>query len=114
MDYTLPDATTIRILLPIYYIATKLEALQSRGMDDIRLSKDLEDIVHIVDNRSELLEEISEGASEVKDFIHKQLDIVLSHPDILEAFDWMLPLGSGSERKYVIQRRLSEIHAVTK
>ncbi|MGI4736646.1 MAG: hypothetical protein ACRYG7_15850 [Janthinobacterium lividum] len=49
--YDLPDGTSIRILSAPYFLATKLVALRSRGWEDLWTSQDLEDIVHVVDNR---------------------------------------------------------------
>jgi len=39
----------IRIVSPVYFVATKLEAFHGRGADDMAMSHDLEDIVTLVD-----------------------------------------------------------------
>ena len=53
IPYTLPDNSTIRLLSPVYFLYTKLVALRDRGWGELRLSQDLEDIVHLVANRLE-------------------------------------------------------------
>lgn len=63
--HTLPDHTPIRIMTAVYFVATKLAALRSRGMSDIRLSQDLEDIVYVLDNRPELVAEVATAAASV-------------------------------------------------
>ena len=106
IPYLLPDASQIRILGPVYFVATKLVALRDRGWADLRLSQDLEDLVHVVDNRQELADEIAAAASDVQADIRQRLNQLLSHPDFLEALEWTLPYGSGYERKFAIVRRL--------
>lgn len=107
--YELPDGTTIRILSPPYFLATKLVALRDRGWNDLRLSQDLEDVVHVVDNRPELIREVLFTEANVRDDIKQRLKELLAHPDFLEAVEWTLPYGSGYERKYEIERRLQQL-----
>ena len=109
--YLLPDASQIRILSPEYFVATKLVALRDRGWADLRLSQDLEDLVHVVDNRRELADEIAAAAPDVRAGIRQRLDELLGHPDFLEAVEWTLPYGSGYERKDEIARRLEQMRA---
>ncbi|GAA3976433.1 nucleotidyl transferase AbiEii/AbiGii toxin family protein [Hymenobacter antarcticus] len=109
--YALPDATAIRILSPVYFVATKLVALRDRGWDELRMSQDLEDLVHVVDNRSELTAEIAAASADVRADIQQRLAELLTHPDFLEAVEWTLPYGSGYERKVEIARRLEQIRA---
>lgn len=109
MTYVLPDATPVRILSPVYFVATKLVALRDRGWHDLGLSQDLEDLVHVVDNRRELAGEIAAAAADVRADIQRRLTELLAHPNFLEAVEWTLPYGSGYERKYEIARRLEQI-----
>lgn len=107
--YDLPDGTTIRILSPPYFLATKLVALRDRGWDDLRLSQDLEDVVHVVDNRAELIWEVLATEADVREDIKQRLEELMGHPNFLEAVEWTLPYGSGYERKYEIERRLQQL-----
>jgi predicted nucleotidyltransferase len=109
MRYTLPDATSIRMLSPVYFVATKLVALRDRGWHDLRLSQDLEDLVHVVDNRRELAAEVAAAAPDVRADVQQRLAQLLAHPDFLEAVEWTLPYGSGYERKFEIARRLTQL-----
>ena len=45
--FELPDARTIRIVSPPYFLITKLEAFEGRGKGDYMLSHDMEDIVTV-------------------------------------------------------------------
>ena len=66
IGYTLPDQTRILIMPAVYFVATKLAALRRRGMRDMQLSSDLEDILYLVDNRPELLTEIDVASRAVR------------------------------------------------
>ena len=46
---------TIRMVKPVYFVATKLQAFHGRGADDVTLSHDLEDIVAVIDGRAEII-----------------------------------------------------------
>lgn len=104
--YLLPGDTRIRILPAVYFLATKLVALGNRGMSDIRLSSDWEDIVYVVDNRPELLAELSQASVAVRAWLTTELQRLLRHPELREAIDCALPLGSGDERISLIKNRL--------
>jgi len=108
-EYILPENVRIRILSAIYFLATKLAALKNRGMSDIRLSSDWEDIVYVVDNRPELLAELSKASAAVRAYLAAEVQLLLRHPELREAIDCALPLGSGGDRPYVIETRLAAL-----
>jgi hypothetical protein len=58
IGHRLRPGLTIRVLTAPFFLASKLEALESRG-GDLRLSGDFDDIVFLVDNRPEIVQEIS-------------------------------------------------------
>ncbi|MDE6382558.1 MAG: hypothetical protein K2L57_06780, partial [Muribaculaceae bacterium] len=45
---------SIFILSPLYYVATKIEAVRGRGGDDLRFSHDFEDLVYVLNNRQDI------------------------------------------------------------
>ena len=104
--YPLPDESTILIMPAVYFIATKLAALRSRGMNDIRTSSDLEDIVYVVDNRVAFATEVAAASAAVRAYVASEFNQLLHHPEIREAIDCHLPYGSGEERQYIIEKRL--------
>lgn len=109
LPYVLPDATSIHILSPPYFLATKLVALRDRGWRDLWLSQDLEDIVHVVDNRPTRAAEVAAADSAVRTYIHQQLLELLARPELLDVLEEVLPPGSGYERKYEVGRRLRQL-----
>jgi hypothetical protein len=66
--YRLPSGRNIWIFPPIYLLASKVEAFLSRGMD-LRLSKDIEDIVILLDGCEELAEQFNQAQKDVKIFL---------------------------------------------
>lgn len=66
--FTLPSGLVIQIFKPTYFLATKLEAFSGRGEGD-PYHKDVEDIIILIDGRPELLEEINQADSQLKEFI---------------------------------------------
>jgi predicted nucleotidyltransferase len=68
--YLIDKNTSINIFTAPYFVATKLEAMYGRkGINDIRYSSDFEDIVYIIDNREDLLAEIAQAPTTVKNYL---------------------------------------------
>jgi hypothetical protein len=53
----LDAGTVIRSITAPYFLATKLEAFQSRGKGDVFASHDLEDVIAVIDGRPAITEE---------------------------------------------------------
>ena len=66
--YILPSGRVIDIFSPVYLLASKVEAFLGRGKD-LRLSKDIEDIVILLDGCEVLEEEFNRTKGAVKVFL---------------------------------------------
>lgn len=66
---SLPQGVTVRAVTAPYFLATKLEAFQSRGRGDFLGSRDIADIVSLVDGREELVGEVAAAEPSVREFI---------------------------------------------
>ena len=71
--HELEPVLRIRAVTGPYFCATKLEAFAGRGKGDYQSSHDLEDLIAVIDGRSELLKEIDSA----------QQDVVLTSPQKL-------------------------------
>lgn len=75
IEVKLRSGKVIRVISPVYLIATKLEAFKSRGdltitgIHNGESNKDLEDIVHLLEGRRTLLEEIKTSDQSVRKYI---------------------------------------------
>lgn len=62
----LPSGKIIQMVSAPYFLAGKLAAFDSRGQDDYLMSRDMEDIVAVLDGRPEIIGEIELGAEELR------------------------------------------------
>ncbi len=111
----LSTGKTVRIISPIYLIATKLEAFNSRGslklpdMFDGEANKDLEDIVHLIEGRDVLLRELKQAQKSVQIYIESQFKKILTNPlsddFINNCFGGVL----GSKRAQYVKDQITKI-----
>ncbi|MCH8537131.1 MAG: hypothetical protein LAT66_05090 [Alkalimonas sp.] len=76
-DYAMTEGLTIRLVEPVYFVATKLEAYLGRGNGDALSSHDIEDLINIFDGREEIVAELNAVDGELRDFISVQLQALL-------------------------------------
>ncbi len=107
VDHKLTDGTTIRILTPPLFLATKLEAFQGRGGNDVLASRDVEDILILLDGRPTLGNEVAAAPADVKEYIRKELQVVRAHNQFENAIAGNMQGDAG--RAALIKRRIQEI-----
>jgi predicted nucleotidyltransferase len=104
---SLPSGQQVRHVTAPLFIATKLVSFQDRGHDDFA-HHDIEDIVTIINSRSELIAELQSGPPEVLEFIREEFDGMLSD----NAFTDLLPghlRPQGNVRVEVVIERMRKI-----
>jgi hypothetical protein len=69
----LPDGTSIRLVTPACFLATKLAAFGDRGRQDPMASHDLEDVISVIDGRSEIVEDLAAASVDVRAYVAGQL-----------------------------------------
>ncbi len=79
--HALTDSLEIKLLTPALFVATKLEAYLGRGNDDLLFSRDMEDILLVVDGRENLIAEIQSVDEDIRSYIAEQLCIIREHYD---------------------------------
>jgi hypothetical protein len=98
MSVTLPNGTFIFILPVEYYLATKLEAMHSRGGADIRGSHDWEDIVYILSNCGKFLQNFRQcNNMKLVDYLKENFRNLLDNNNIKEIIYSALPYNSEEE-----------------
>ena len=97
--YDLQSGATVRLIDPVHFLATKLEAFAGRGDKDFVMSHDLEDVVCVLDGRPELEDEIADSAEEIKDYVGNRLRAFMDDPLFLEALPGHLPGDAGSQAR---------------
>ncbi len=112
---SLPSGKTIRVLPAPYFIATKIEAFDFRGGGDFLLSKDAEDVIAVIDGRSELADEINEAEPGLRKYITAHLSKWMKNSAFLEALPGLLPPDSASQtRVTTIISRIETIVTIEK
>ena len=105
----LPNGNKIFVFQPEYYIASKFEAHHDRGGRDLRQSHDFEDIIYVLDNCTEIFENIKIANEIVKSYLKSECEKLLKNDGLSEAIDCALPLGSDSDRVEMIETLITEI-----
>lgn len=101
------DGLKIHVVSPTYFMGTKIEAFRSRGSNDCLTSRDIEDIILLVDGREELFDEILRSESELRVCIANQLIELMANKD----FDYAIQsaVNSDNERAQIVFARFKKI-----
>lgn len=83
---SLTDRLNIKRLTPELFVAIKLEAYLGRGSDDLLASRDIEDILLVIDGREEIVAEIQNANADVRLYIAERFQALLNHSE----FDYFL------------------------
>ena len=102
----LPSGKKIRLLPAPYFVATKLEAFACRGKDDYLMSRDMEDIVTVLDGRTEIVSEVQQASEDLRTHLAAQCSMLLKERDFLDALPGHLPPDAASQARlaFIIDR----------
>ena len=104
------DDVTIRLASAPYLLATKLEAFRSRGNGDYRMSRDIEDLIILVDGRRELADEVRRAPEDVQGFLRTEIARLLADEAFTDQIAEHLPPDTASQaRSAIILERLEAI-----
>lgn len=106
----LPDGPPVRTISAPYFIATKLEAFRSRGGGDYRESKDIQDIVAVVDGRARLPAEIARAPATVRPWLAAEVGSLLGTEAFLDALPGHLCSDEASQGRLPLL--LSRLRAI--
>lgn len=99
----------IRILPLPYFLAAKFNAFHDRGGNDARTSHDFEDITYLLDNRTDLVEQIENSPDDVKAFLKGEFKNILNSSNLKEAILGNLSQLTQTERFDLIMEKLKKI-----
>ena len=77
--------STLRHLSAPYFLATKFEAYKDRGRNDVYASHDLEDIIAVVDGRTELHDELEQANADTQSYVVSNIRALVDHPEFTNA-----------------------------
>lgn len=101
--YILPSGKTIYILPVTYYVATKLDAILSRGGHDLRVSHDFEDVIYVLNYCPEFVERVEHEDEALKKYLKEQFTSLLQRPNIQEEIECALPLGEEERVELILE-----------
>lgn len=103
ISYTLPNKETIHIFPVTYYLATKLEAIASRGGSDLRFSHDFEDFIFVLNGRTTIEQELRSITDiELRSYLADKFRELQNNPNIEECITCALPMGEEERFVYVL------------
>jgi predicted nucleotidyltransferase len=83
--YKLAVDYMIKLVTAPYLLATKFEAFEQRGNRDYVISKDMEDIITLIDGRSTLIDEIIVEELTLRSYLKEKFEQYLTIPDFYES-----------------------------
>jgi len=100
----------IRIVTAPYFLAMKLDAFHGRGRNDFRMSHDLEDIVTVIDGRSEVVGEVHLASADLQKYLSDEFRALLSSHDFQEAVPGhLLPDTASQQRLSLVLNRMQKL-----
>jgi hypothetical protein len=103
----------IRVVTAPYFLATKLEAFRGRGQGDLFASKDLEDVVTVLDGRPSLVAEVGREPFELVAFLHNEIGQLMADPRFEDALSgYLLPDAMSQSRIRLVLERLHQLLAL--
>lgn len=101
--YVLPNGRTIYILPALYFVATKIEAINSRAGSDYRGSTDFEDVVYILNYCPDFVERCRKDQDrELISFLVEQCGQIMKRINIREEIECSLPSGEEDRADYIL------------
>jgi len=106
----LPRGNRINVLPAAYFLATKFEAFDHRGAGDYVLSRDMEDLVIVIDGREEIVEEVLAAYEDLRLYLAERIKELISAPGFLDALPGFLPPdGASQARVHLVEARFRKI-----
>jgi hypothetical protein len=109
---TLDGDVTIQILPLAYFLSSKFDAYHSRGKDP-RTSHDLEDIIFLLDNRVNLVADITDSPPNVLSYLQSEFSFLLTR-EMEEAILGHMNPFSRKDRFPMLKEKLQTIIQITK
>ena len=103
VKHVLPNGDSIYIFPVCYYLATKLEAIASRGGNDLRQSHDFEDFVYVLNGRTTVEQELlTITDDELRCYLTDKFQSMRSDVNIEECIACVLPYGEEERCEYIL------------
>lgn len=99
-----------KVITAPYFLATKLEAFHGRGRGAYPMSRDLEDMVAVLDGRREVVDEVRQSAPQLRRYLSDEFVSLLATSDFLDALPgYLLPDAASQERLRIVLDRIRSL-----
>lgn len=105
----LPGGNKINLLPLIYYLATKIDAVFGRGLADLRLSHDFEDIVYLFDNCLALEKDFYKADEKIREYLSDSFSRLIKMPIFKEALACSMPHNAERDRTVKVEKLMQKI-----
>jgi len=103
----------IKVAKAPYFLTTKIEAFHGRGNNDFMASHDLEDIITVLDGRSEVIAEIKATETSLRTYLARNFKAWLENREFINALPGLLaPDHASQARLPLIISRMTEISQI--
>ena len=107
---SIAEGLDVRIVTAPFFVATKLEAFKGRGKGDFLGSRDLEDLVSVVDGRVTLVTEVKAETAELLTYIRTEMSALLAAEGFIDALPgYLLPDAVSQSRISIVLQRIKEL-----
>lgn len=89
----------IRMVSAPYFLITKLEAFDGRGKGDYLMSHDIEDIIAVLDGRSEIVNEVLRSEPELVKELSERFQSLLREKRFIDAVSGHMPTDETSQAR---------------
>lgn len=104
IEVELSDGKRIFIFPALYYIATKIEAINGRGGNDLRYSHDLEDLIYVLNNCNGIVAMFdAEDNEALVSYLTIWASEMLVRPNGREEIECTLPYGDHERLDYILE-----------
>jgi hypothetical protein len=90
---------SLKLISPPAFLLTKIAAFQDRGASDYYGSRDMEDLLTVIDGRRKISDEIAAASPELVNYISQFFDDVLTQRSFQDALPGHLPADSASQAR---------------
>ena len=109
-EFEIERDVRIRVVTAPYFCATKLEAFRGRGKGDYLSSHDLEDLITVVDGRSELLKDLRAAPEDLRSSIADTVGQLLKTKKFIDALPgYLLPDPASQARINQLLVKLTQV-----
>lgn len=102
------EGQQINILPLAYFLATKFTAYHGRSQDP-RTSHDFEDIIYIIDNRTDFVEQMQNAPDDVRNYLKQEFTDLLNNSVMMEAVSANLFYETRKERQEIFEQKIKEV-----